>query len=45
MFKIFSTYILILGHPVYKVNNTGTKYVRIMKLHFKEEKTESIYHV
>ena len=29
---------------IYKVNNTGTKYVRIMKkLHFEEEKKESIY--
>jgi len=28
------------------VNNTGNKYVRIMKrLHFEEEKTESIYYV
>jgi hypothetical protein len=24
-------FVLILAHPVYKVNNTGTKYVRIMK--------------
>ena len=36
----------ISTHCIENVNNTGTKYVKIMKnLHFEEEKTESIYHV
>jgi len=40
-------YFFNFSTPVYKnVNNTGTKYVRIIKkLHFEEKKTESIYHV
>ena len=39
-------FFLILTHPVYNVNNTGTKQVSIMiQMHFEEKKTESIEQV
>ena len=44
MFKIFGTYICWIN--IYNVNNTGNKYVRIMKqTAFWWKRKESIYHV
>ena len=44
MFKIFSTYICWIN--IENLNNTGTKYVRIVKqTNLKRKETESIYHV